>query len=58
VDYVSDLEEVKKLGELLLDLSSFATELTINDKGKLRELLTARNLIEYRNFKKAVRISQ
>lgn len=58
VDYVSDLEEVKKLGELLLDLSSFATELTLNDKGKLRELLTARNLIEYRNFKKAVRISQ
>jgi len=58
MDYVSDLEEVKKLGELLLDLSSFATELTINEKGKLRERLTARNLIEYRNFKKAVRISQ
>jgi hypothetical protein len=58
VDYVSDLEEIKKLGELLLDLSSYATELPVNDKGKLRELLTARNLIEYRNFKKALRISQ
>ena len=58
VDYVSDLEGIKKLGELLLDLSSFATELPVNDKGKLRELLTAKNLIEYRNFKKAVRISQ
>jgi hypothetical protein len=52
------LDGVKKLGERLLDLYSFAEEkLRINDKRKLKELLTAKNLAEYALFKKALKIS-
>jgi hypothetical protein len=58
VDYDGSLEGIKKLGELLLDLHSFAEDnLQVNDKGKLRELLTAKNIREYAKFKKAVKIS-
>ena len=58
VDYVMSLDGVKKLGERLLDLYSFAEEkLRINDKRKLKELLTAKNLAEYALFKKALKIS-
>ena len=39
VDYVSNLEGLKKLGELFLDLHSFATEkLSDNDRRKTRGL--------------------
>jgi hypothetical protein len=52
VDYVGSLEGFKKLGELLLDLHSFAEEkLQVNDKGKLREFLTAENIKEYSKLK-------
>jgi hypothetical protein len=58
VDYVGSLEGFKKLGELLLDLHSFVEEkLRVNDKGKLRELLTAEKIKEYAKFKKVVKIS-
>jgi hypothetical protein len=58
VDYVGSLEGFKKLGELFLDLHSFAEEkLHADDKGKLRELLTAENIKEYAKFKKVVKIS-
>ena len=58
VDYVPSLEEFKKLGELFLDLHCFAEEkLHVNDKGKLRELLTGKNIEEYAKLKKAVKIS-
>jgi hypothetical protein len=58
VDYVSSLEGIKKLGEVLLDLHSFATEkIPVNDTGNLRELLSAKNITEYVKFKKTVEIS-
>jgi hypothetical protein len=58
-DYVSSLEGIKKLGELLLDLHSFATEkLPVNAEGNLRELMSAKNIMEYAKFKKTVKISQ
>ena len=58
VDYVCSLEEIKKLGELLLDLYSFVSErLPVNDKGKLRELLVAKNIMDYARLKKTVKIS-
>jgi hypothetical protein len=53
VDYVGSLEGFKKLGELLLDLHSFVQD---NDKGKLREILTEKNIKEYAK-KKPVKIS-
>jgi hypothetical protein len=59
VDYVCSLEEIKKLGEVLLDLYSFVSErLPVNDKGKLRELLSAKNIRDYSKLKKTVKISQ
>jgi hypothetical protein len=59
VDYVSSLEGLKKLGEWLLDLHSFAAEkIPVNDKGNLIELLSAKNITEYSTFKKAMKISQ
>jgi hypothetical protein len=58
VDYVGSLEGFKELGELLLDLNSFAKEkLDIADRRKLRELLTAENIKEYTKLKKNIRIS-
>ena len=58
VDYVSSLEGFKKLGELLLNLNAFAEDKAqIDDKEKLRELLTAENIKKYANFKKALKIS-
>lgn len=59
VDFVSSLEGFKKLGELLVDLSSFVEEkLRTDDKASLREFLTTNNIKEYANFKKALKISQ
>ena len=59
VDYFTNLEGLKKLGELFLDLHSFATEkLFDNDKRKLRDLMTSKNIMEYAKFKKPVKISQ
>ena len=59
VDYACSLEEIKKLGELLLNLYSFASErLPVNDKGKLRELLSAKNIMDYAKLKKTIKISQ
>jgi len=59
VDYVCSLEEIKKLGEVLLDLYSFVSErLPVNDKGKPRELLSAKNIRDYAKLKKTVKISQ
>ena len=59
VDYACSLEEIKKLGELLLDLYSFVSErVPVNDKGKLRELLSAKNIMDYAKLKKTVKISQ
>ena len=53
VDYVCSLEGFKKLGELLLNLNSFADEkLQLIDKEKQKEILTAENIKEYLNFKK------
>ena len=58
VDYVSSLEGFKKLGELLLNLNAFTEDKAqIDDKEKLRELLTAENIKKYANFKKALKIS-
>ena len=58
VDYVGSLEGFKKLGELLLDIHSFAEDKAeIDDKEKLRELLTAESIKKYSNVKKAVKIS-
>jgi hypothetical protein len=58
VDYVGSLEGFKKLGEMLLDLNSFAKEtLDINDKRKPREFLTAENIKEYTKLKKTIKIS-
>jgi hypothetical protein len=58
VDYVGSLEGFRKLGELLIDLHSFVQEkLNVCDKAKLRELLTEKNIKEYANFKKAVKIT-
>ena len=58
VDYVSSLEGFKKLGELLLNLNAFTEDKAqIDDKEKLRELLTAENIKKYGNFKKALKIS-
>jgi hypothetical protein len=58
VDFVVSLDGLKKLGELFLNLHSFAQQtLQVNDQGKLRDLLTAKNLSEYSNFKKTIKIS-
>jgi hypothetical protein len=58
VDYVSSLEGFKKLGELLLDIHSYAEDKAqIDDKEKLRELLTAESIKKSSNVKKAVKIS-
>jgi hypothetical protein len=58
VDYVSSLAEFKRLGELFLDLYSFAKDKEQFDENKLRETLTADNIREYANLKKAVKINQ
>ena len=59
VDYACSLEEIKKLGELLLDLYSFVSErLPVSDKAKLREVLSTKNIMEYAKLKKTVKISQ
>jgi len=58
VDYVGSLEGFKKLGELLLDLHSFAEDKAkIEDKEKLRELLTTENIKKHGNYRKALKIS-
>lgn len=53
-DYISTLEGLKKFGELLIDLHTFAEEkLYAKDIEQLKELLTAENIKTYVKFKKA-----
>lgn len=58
VDYVSNLDELKRLGELFLNLYSFAKDKEHLDENKLRETLTADSIREYANLKKVVKINQ
>jgi len=58
VDYVISLDGLKKLGQLLLDLSSFAEKkLNVNDGQKIRELLTRENIRQHANLEKTLKIS-
>jgi hypothetical protein len=53
IDFISSLEGFKKIGELLLDLYSFAEKrLFAKDPEQLKELLTAESIRTYVKFKK------
>ena len=57
VDYVGSLAGFKKLGEMLIDLHSFAEDKAqVDDKEKLRELLTSENIKKYANFRNTLKI--
>lgn len=59
VDFVSNLEGFKNIGELLIDLHHFAQEkLYAKDSAKLRELLTAENIKTFVELRKAGRFSR
>lgn len=58
-DYMSTLEGLKKFGELLIDLATFAEEkLYAKDTQQLKELLTAENIKTYVKFKKAAKFTK
>jgi hypothetical protein len=58
VDFVSNLEGFKNIGELLIDLHHFAQEkLYAKDPVKLKEVLTAENIKKFVELKKAGRFS-